>query len=139
MKNQKENLKQKCKLKRKSYDSDLTNEEWDIIKPLLPPPNKEGTPRKVNIRKVINAINYLLKSGCSWRLIPHDFPKWQIVYYYFRLWKRKGIWKRIHDNLRKKVRQMSGKRAFPTAGIIDSQSVKTAKKGDFVAMTLARK
>lgn len=130
---------QKQKLKRKSYDSDLTDNEWSIIEPLLPPPNKEGTPRKVDIREVIDAINYLLKSGCSWRLIPHDFPDWRSVYYYFRIWKSKGIWKRIHDKVRKKVRQQAGKKAFPSAGIIDSQSVKTAKKGDLVAMMLVRK
>jgi putative transposase len=125
--------------KRKSYESDLTDKEWNIIEPLLPPPNKEGKPRDVNIRDVIDAINYLLKSGCTWRLIPHDFPKWQLVYYYFKLWKKKGVWKRLHNKLRKKVRQQSGKKAFPTAGVIDSQSVKTVKKGELVAMMPARK
>jgi putative transposase len=125
--------------KRKSYESDLTDSEWNIIEPLLPPPSKEGTPRKINIREVINAINYLLKSGCTWRLLPHDFPDWRSVYYYFRTWKKNGDWKRIHDRLRDKVRLSVGKKVKPTAGIIDSQSVKTVKKGDFVAMTLVKR
>ena len=124
--------------KRKSYESDLTDKEWLIVEPLLPS-SKEGKPRTVNIREIINAINYLLKSGCSWRLLPHDFPKWQLVYYYFHFWKQKGYWKDIHDKLRDKVRLASGKKIEPTAGIIDSQSVKTVKKGDFVAMTLVKK
>ncbi len=124
--------------KRQSYESDLTDEEWRIIEPLLPR-HKEGKPRLVDIREVINAINYLLRSGCGWRLLPHDFPKWQLVYYYFHFWKKKGYWKNMHDRLRGKVRLAAGKKVEPTAGIIDSQSVKTVKKGDLVAMTLVRK
>jgi len=124
--------------KRKTYESDLTDQEWQIIEPLLPK-SKEGKPRNVNIREVINAINYLLKSGCSWRLLPHDFPKWQLVYYYFSFWKKKGYWKEIHDKLRGKVRLAVGKNIEPTAGIIDSQSIKTSKKGEFVAMTLVKR
>jgi putative transposase len=124
--------------KRISYETDLTGKEWKIIEPLLPQ-SKEGKPRTVNIREIINAINYLLKSGCSWRLLPHDFPKWQLVYYYFRFWQKKGYWQEIHDQLRGKVRLAAGKKMEPTAGIIDSQSVKTVKKGDFVAMMLAKR
>lgn len=124
--------------KRKLYESDLTDEEWRIIEPLLPQ-SKEGKPRIVEIREIINAINYLLKSGCSWRLLPHDFPKWQLVYYYFQFWKKKGRWKEMHDQLRAKVRVALGKKIEPTAGIIDSQSVKTVKKGNFVAMTLVKR
>lgn len=119
--------------RRKTYESDLTDQEWQIIEPLLPK-SKEGKPRNIDIREVINAINYLLKSGCSWRLLPHDFPQWQLVYYYFRFWKKKGYWKEIHDQLRGKVRIAAGKKIEPTAGIIDSQSVKTVKRGDLVAM-----
>ena len=80
---------QKQKTKRKPYATDLSEAEWAIIEPLLPPPSKEGKPRTVDIREVINAILYLLKSGCAWRLLPNDFPKWQLVYYYFRTWKKK--------------------------------------------------
>ena len=124
--------------KRKPYESDLTDEEWRIIAPLVPH-SKEGKPRTVDIREILNAITYVLKSGCSWRLLPHDFPKWQLVYYYFRFWKKKGYWKDIHDSLRGKVRTASGKQIEPTAGILDSQSVKTVKKGGFVAMTLVKR
>jgi putative transposase len=128
----------KAQKKRKPYESDLTDAEWRIIAPLIPH-SKEGKPREVDIREIVNALMYLLKSGCSWRLLPHDFPKWQLVYYYFRFWKQKGYWKDIHDALRGKVRRASGKQSEPTAGILDSQSVKTVKKGGFVAMTLVKR
>ena len=124
--------------KRKPYESDLTDEEWRIIAPLVPR-SKDGQPRTVDIRESMNAITYVLKSGCSWRLLPHDFPKWQLGYYYFRFWKKNGHWKDIHDALRGKVRTASGKQIEPTAGMLDSQSVKTVKKGGFVAMTLVKR
>jgi len=125
--------------KRKSYDSDLTDKQWAIIAPLIPPALPGGRPRSVDIRETINAILYLLKSGCTWRLLPHDFPQWESVYYYFRKWQKDGAWKEIHDTLRGKVRRAAKKKTQPSAGIIDSQSVKTSKKGGFVAMTLVRK
>ena len=125
--------------KRKPYDTDLSDSQWEIITPFIPPPRKIGKPRSVDIREVINAIFYVLKSGCPWRLLPNDFPKWQLVYYYFRSWKKQEIWKTIHDQLRGQVRVKEGRNEDPSAGIIDSQSVKTAKKGGLVAMTLARR
>ncbi len=125
--------------KQKKYATDLTDEQWQIIKPLIPSAKSGGRERSVDIREVINAIFYLLKSGCQWRMIPNDFPKWQTVYDYFSKWKKDGTWKKIHDKLRDKVRLKAGKKKQPTAGIIDSQSVKTAKKGGFVAMTLVKK
>jgi len=130
---------QNQKQKRKSYETDLTDRQWQIIAPLIPPAKPGGRPREVDMREVINAIFYLLKSGCTWRLIPNDFPEWKIVYHYFSAWKKDGTWKRIHDKLRDKVRLRAGKKKQPTAGIIDSQSVKTAKKGGFVAMTLVKR
>lgn len=125
--------------KQRKYATDLTDEQWQVVAPLIPPAKSGGRERKIDIREIINAIFYLLKSGCQWRMIPNDFPKWQTVYDYFRKWKKDGTWKKIHDNLRDKVRLKAGKKKQPTAGIIDSQSVKTSKKGRFVAMTLVKK
>jgi len=125
--------------KRKSHDSDLTDRQWAIIAPLIPPAKPGGRPRSVDIRETVNAILYLLKGGCTWRLIPHDFPQWESVYYYFRTWQKDDTWKKIHDTLRGKVRRSYKKKTQLSAGIIDSQSVKTSKKGGFVAMMLVRK
>jgi putative transposase len=131
--------KNKKSNKRKAYDSDLTDKQWEIIAPLIPPAKPGGRKRTVNIREVISAIIYVLRSGCVWRLLPNDFPKWQAVYYYFSLWKKDGTWKKIHDEIRGQVRVKVGKKKEPTAGVIDSQSVKTTEKGGFVAMMLVRK
>ena len=125
--------------KRKPYDSDLTDKQWEIIEPLIPPSRPGGRKRTVDIREVVNAIVYVLRSGCVWRLLPNDFPKWQAVYYYFSLWKKDGTWKKIHDEIRGQVRLKARKKKQPTAGVIDSQSVKTAEKGGFVGMMLVRK
>ena len=125
--------------KKKKYETDLTDEQWQVIAPTIPKPKPGGRPRTIDIREVIDAVFYLLKSGCTWRLLPNDFPSWRIVYHYFSIWKKDGTWKKIHDKLRDKVRLQAGKKKQPTAGIIDSQSVKTAKKGGFVAMMLVKK
>lgn len=134
-------MKQQNNNKRKPYPSDLTNKQWETLAPLLPPPHTEGRGRRreVDIREIINGIVYVLDTGCKWRSLPHDFPKWKTVYHYFREWRRDGIWKKIHDRLREAVRVKSGRDKEPSAGIIDSQSVKTSKKGGFVAMTLIRR
>jgi len=124
---------------RRAYDSDLTDKQWAVIKPLIPPPKTGGRPRTADTREVVNAIYYLLKTGCTWRLLPHDFPDWKQVYHYFSAWKKDGTWKRIHDHVRDQVRAKAGKKKAPTAAIIDSQSVKTAQKGGLVAMTLVRR
>ena len=129
----------KNKNKRKVYDSDLTDKQWEIIQPLVPAPKPGGRSRNIDIREIINAIFYLLRSGCVWRLIPNDFPKWQIVYYYFSLWKKDGTWKKIHDEIRGQVRVKAGKKKEPTAGVIDSQSIKTTEKGGFVGMMLVKR
>lgn len=132
-------MKQQKPIKRKSYPSDLSVKQWEIIAPLISKAKSGGRPRNADIREIINGVFYILKSGCDWRMLPHDFPPYQTVYEYFRNWKQDGTWKKIHDSLRGKVRKKAGKKAQPSAGIIDSQSVKTTKKGGFVAMTLARK
>ena len=95
--------------KRKPYDSDLTDAQWSVIEPLLPPPNRRGRPRKTDPREVVNAIIYALQSGRSWRMLPHDLPPWQTVYTYFRTWKSDGTLKRIHDALRAEVRRPDGR------------------------------
>lgn len=124
---------------RESYPTDLTDQQWQIIEPLIPPAKTGGRPRTTDPREVFNAVFYVLKTGCDWRMLPHDFPKWQIVYNYFQAWQDSGLWKEVHDQLRDKVRLKAGKKKQPTAGIIDSQSVKTAEKGGFAAMMLVRK
>jgi transposase len=115
-------------MKRKTYPSDISDAEWEIIKPLLPEPEHIGRPRKVDIREIINAIFYVLHEGCTWRGLPHDFPPWQTVYTYFRHWQRLGIWKEIHHQLRTQVRKSVNKNEKAAAGIIDSQTVKTAEQ-----------
>jgi len=114
---------------RKSYPTDLTDEQWKILEPLVPAPKPGPNPAKYARREIVNAIFYLNRTGCQWRMLPHDFPKWQLVYSYFRQWQKDGTWQRINDVLRGHVRQQEGRNKDPTAGILDSQSVKTTEMG----------
>jgi putative transposase len=111
------------------YPTDLTDTEWHLIAPLLPQPAKPGRPRKYSLRTILNAIFYVLRTGCQWRCLPHDLPPWKTVYHYFRLWRKEKPWQRIHDRLRTQLRVALGRAAEPSAGIIDSQSVKTTGVG----------
>ena len=126
-------------MKRESYPTDLSDQEWQLLKPLLPPPKLGGRPIKYSRREVVNAIWYVQRTGCAWRMLPHDLPPWRTTFHCFRTWRRDGTWERVHAALREKMRAAEGRHSFPSAAIIDSQSVRTTEKGGLVAMMLVRK
>ncbi len=109
----------------KKYPSDLTDSQWHHIKDLFPAPKETGRPREVDFREIVNAILYLLFTGCQWRFIPNDYPNWRTVYGYFQAWQQDGTWFRTHETLRSQLRRKRGKHKHPSAGSLDSQSVKT--------------
>jgi transposase len=111
------------------YPSDLTNEEWALIAPMIPPAKRGGRKRSVDTREVVNGLLYVLSTGCQWRAIPKDLPPRSTVYDYFGLWDWDGTLERIHHDLYVRCREQAGREASPTAAIIDSQSVKSAEKG----------
>lgn len=110
--------------KLKRYPTDMTDEEWSVIAPLFPPPSKRGRPRKTDLREVVNAIRYLVRTGCGWEMLPNNFPPWQTVYWWFRRFVRRLLFNTIHDIALMIDRERAGREASPSAGIIDSQSVK---------------
>jgi len=119
-------------MKRKSYPSDLTDAQWDLLEPWIPPPRPGGRPRKTNMREVVNAIFYLTRQGCTWRALPHDLPPWKTVYNYFEAWQRDATWDQFLTALRRRVRGAAGRDPDPRVACIDSQSVKTAYGGEDV-------
>jgi len=113
----------------KLYPTDLTDAEWDLIQDLIPPAKPGGRHRELDMRAGVNAIFYVVEGGIQWRMLPHDYPNHNSVYWYFSQWRDSGDWQRIHDTLRAQVRQQEGRHKHPTAGCLDSQSVKTTAVG----------
>lgn len=110
--------------RRRRYPSDLNDQQWEVIKEMVPTARKGGRPRTTNIRDVLDGILYLVRSGCAWHLLPKDFPPWKTVYHYFRRWSVCGVWQMIHNALRSEIRKAQGRNEFASYMIIDSQSVK---------------
>ena len=117
------------------YPSDLSDAQWQTISRLIPPAKPGGRPRSVDMREVLNALFYLARTGCAWRMLPRDYPPKDTVYYYFKNFRQDGTWERVHDLIRKRVRVKHGKRQQPSAAVIDSQSVKTTEKRGVAAAT----
>ena len=126
---------------RRSYSSDLSDEEWQILQPLVPEAKPGGRPRIHQTRELLDAIFfYVVRGGCAWRLLPHDFPPWQTAYHYFRVWRINDTWERIHTTLRERTRRKAAREATPSAAIVDSQSVRGAtEKGGSAATTAQRR
>lgn len=122
-----------------AYPSDLTDSQWKLIEKRIPPAKPGGRYRSVNMREVVSGILYLVRTGCSWRQLPHDFPPWGTVHWYYRCFRFDGTWQKIHDALRDKVRLAAGRKKSPSAAIVDSQSVKTTEKGGPAVTTRARR
>src|SRR5215203_1138566 len=114
---------------RKRYPTDLSDAEWSYIEPHLPTPRAAGRPRRHSLREILDAIFYIVRSGCAWRLLPHEFPPWKTIHHYFRIWRIDGTWERLHAALRHRLRVRLERDPQPSAGIVDSQSVKTTGVG----------
>jgi transposase len=112
-----------------AYASDLSDAEWRLLEPLIPAPLPGGRSAKWTRRELVDAMLYVLQTGCAWNLLPHDFPPSSTVFWYFRQWRRSNLWEDINTLLRERLREQMGRTATPSAAIIDSQSVKTTEKG----------
>lgn len=125
---------------RKPYPSDLSDAEWEILKPLLPQPKGFGHPLEVDFREILNGIFYVQRTGCQWEMLPHDLPPHSTVYNYFQKWQRQGIWQQMHEQIRQQLRRKLGRDEQSTVAIADAQSVKTTeKRGRSTVLTVARR
>ena len=115
---------------RQAYPTDLNDTEWNVIASNLPEPKSGGRPREHSWREILNAIFYIVRGGCAWRLLPHDFPPWKTVYHYFRLLRLDGTWERMNAALREALREQAGRERKPSAAVLDSQTVKTVEGGE---------
>ncbi len=121
------------------YPSDLSDEEWSLLAPLLVPGKQAGHPRVFEPRRIADAAFYLLRTGCQWRALPHEFPPWPTVYYHYNRWRRSGTWERINAELRERYRRAIGRDAQPSAAIIDSQPCARRRSAARGAMTVERR
>src|SRR5438270_13869545 len=112
-------------MERHAYPTDLSDAEFTLVEPHLPPANQRGRPRRHAQREILDAIWYVVRTGCQWRLLPREFPPWPTVYGWFRRWRLDGTWERLHTALRERLRSAVGRNPQPSAAVVDSQSVKT--------------
>lgn len=121
------------------YPSDMTDDQWEIVRRFIPAAKAGGRPRSVDMRRALDAMFHILRAGCAWRMPPKDYPPWETVYYYFRRFDKDGTWDAVHSALRDRVRLKLGRKKAPTAAVIDSQSVRTTEKGGLADSTRARR